>query len=132
VLRTFLLNNAKNCNIISICVVCNSLLAADVLTTVFRTILIQNVDAQVEIVPDIESEPQNSSDMLVDGATDSNQDQWHSINCVLRQRMNKNKRQFLVEWTDGSAPSLLYRQHVSDDAVNYFTQNHKRRRRKRQ
>jgi len=130
-LRTFVLNNAQNCNIISVYVVCNSVLAPDVLTTVFRTILTQNVDAQVGFVPDIESEPQNGTDTLVDEVTDSNQDQWHSINRVLKQCMYKNKRQFLVEWADGSTPSWLDRQRVSDDALSYFTQNRTRRRRKR-
>jgi len=131
-LQTFFLNSAKNCNIMSICVVCNSLLAADVLTTVFRTVLTQNVEAQVEFVPDIKSEPQNRTDMLIEEATDSNQDQWHSINRISKQRMYKNKRQFLVEWTDGSTPSWLDRQHVSYDAVTDLSQNRKCRRQKRQ
>jgi hypothetical protein len=137
VIQTFCTDAIRNCNIKTVSVVCNSLLTADVLSVVFRTVLSPSNDSKVQIIPHSEvSVPQTRTDTTVsDGPNtaevEKNTEQWFSIRRILKQRMYKSKRQFLVEWEDGSTPSWLYRQDVTEDAVNHFHQNRKQKHRKR-
>jgi hypothetical protein len=139
VLRSFCMNIDRNGNIKSICVVCNSLLVADVLTAVFRTILTTSVSEGDQIVPkDDMLAAQNSDEALIgepltnsDESSESNQ--WFSIDRILKQRIYKSKPQFLVAWSDQQCPpSWVAKSDVSPDALAYFYQNRKRRRRGRQ
>ena len=137
ILQSFCMSTIQTCNIISVCVICNSLLAADVLSVVFKTVLSPGNCGEAQIVPhsDVSVSLDNTESAVADEpiTTDvvKKEEQWFSISRILKQRMYKSKRQFLVEWSDGSTPSWLHRPDVSDDAVTYFHQNRKRRRHKK-
>jgi hypothetical protein len=137
VIQTFCTNTTRNCNITTVSVVCNSLLTADVLSVVFRTVLSPSDDVKVQIIPHSEvSVPQTRNDTAVadephTANLENNNEQWFSIRRILKQHSYKSKRQFLVEWEDGSTPSWLYRQDVTDEAVTHFHQNSKQKHRKR-
>ena len=137
ILQSFCLSTSRTCNITSVCIICNSLLAADVLSVVFKTVLSPSNCGDAQIVPhsDVSVSPDNTESVVADETitTDvvNKEEKWFSISRILKQRMYKSKRQFLVEWSDGSTPSWLHRPDVSDDAVAYFQQNRKQRRHKK-
>ena len=149
-----------NDNIKKICIVCNSLRAADVLRTVCRKILsptinvtdqgipIDNRETDIEYISGSDAEirpPLDNSEPILGNNTASyaendqstnnppldNDDQWYPIDRILKQRMFKSRRQFLIKFSDSDVTSWVDRKHVTDAAVTDFLLTRKSRRRRR-
>ena len=160
-LISFFTASSMNDNIKHISLVCNSLLCVDVLRTVCKTTLASLPSADKQIVPnDIDSEQIKLNTEIVQQSTANNDivtddkvqddiiqtdneptnnttkaddDQWYSIEGILKQRMYKSRRQYLIQWSDGSTPSWLERKDISQAAVEDFNRNRKKKHcRKRQ
>jgi len=126
----------SNTQLRTITFVCDSLLIADVMSTVCRNVLDRprTTDAQTSST--------NANDLVTYSTVDNgNQNQtvqppdnneWYTVKEVLRQRMYKGKRQYLVRWESTDTTDWVNRTDLSDTAVEHFHATHPRRRRRRQ
>ena len=142
-LKEFFTCNDNNNNINRVCFVCSSLLSADIMSVVCRTLLIEPSDNHRSIIPDntepiqpvqpvqpvINDEPNND---VTNTEPPIAENDWHAITRILRQRLHRGKRQYLVQWSDSEQTSWLPRCDVSDFAVTQFLQSRRPRRRRRQ
>ena len=110
-----------------------SLLTADVLSFVLRQAF-QVTDQQPAIVDDnslqveVDSVP-NVAETIV-ASQQPNQDEWHTIEGILKQRKYKNKMQYLVKWEGYDATQWCDRENVTDYAIQRFLADKKRKKRR--
>jgi O-acetyl-ADP-ribose deacetylase (regulator of RNase III)/transposase InsO family protein len=100
-------------------IMAESLLAADVLTAVFRNML---------VVSPMQTEAEDTTQLK---STPSSQDQWYEIDAVLKRRKTKDGDLFLVKWKGSSETSWVPRRDLTDAAIAQYISEHPRRRRKR-
>jgi O-acetyl-ADP-ribose deacetylase (regulator of RNase III) len=100
-------------------IMAESLLAADVLTAVFRNMLVASpVQTKTEDTTQLKSTP-------------SSQDQWYEIDAVLKRRKKKDGDLFLVKWKGSNETSWVPRRDLTDAAIAQYISEHPRRRHKR-
>ena len=110
-----------------------SLLTADVLSFVLRQAF-QVTDQQQAIVDDnslqveVDSVP-NVTETIV-ASQQPNQDEWYTIEGILKQRKYKNKMQYLVKWEGYDATQWCDRENVTDYAIQRFLADKKRKKRR--
>jgi transposase InsO family protein len=104
---------------------CSSILAADVLASVFRTLFIAQSTTQLHDtpVPDDSTPPPPSH--IHPSST------WHEIESVLQRRKQGSRELFLVKWKGTDETSWVKRQDLSPAALQQFIITHPRRRRRR-
>ena len=123
-------------------ILCNSVLEADIFTTVFKQILrddsIISQTAETSTPNDganrpsqIEAVPTNNIP-TADTHLPSKAQEWYEIDCVLKRRKQAGGDRFLVKWKDSGEQSWVKRQDLSPAAIQHFyAQHHQRRKRRR-
>jgi hypothetical protein len=96
-----------------------SLLAADVLTAVFRNML---------VVSPMQTETEDAIQLK---STPSSDDQWYEIDAVLKRRKKKDGDLFLVKWKGSNETSWVRRRDLSDAAIAQYISDHPPRSRHR-
>jgi hypothetical protein len=95
------------------------LLAADVLTAVFRNML---------VVSTTQTEAEDTTQLK---STSSSEDQWYEIDAVLKRRKTKGGYLFLVKWKGSDQTSWVPRRDLTDAAIAQYISEHPPRRRHR-
>ena len=92
-------------------------------------------DSQTDdsVVPRDSNIVNNEDEHVVETTETNDTGEWFSTDRILKRRIHKSRRQFLVAWSDGSVPSWVGKEDTSEAAIADFYKNRKsKRRRKRQ
>jgi O-acetyl-ADP-ribose deacetylase (regulator of RNase III) len=97
----------------------SSLLAGDVLSAVFRNMLVASpTQAKTDDTTQITSTP-------------SSNDQWYEIDAVLKRRKRRDGDLYLVKWKGTDETSWVPRRDITDAAIAQYISDHQRRHRRR-
>jgi hypothetical protein len=118
-----------------------SLLSADILSFVCRHVLQPGGNAiltpdsslpNATLPPSIITQ-QNDVPSFTSSPTPVSEpsDKWFEIDRVLKDRTCKGKKEYLVQWTDGSIPTWVKRGDLTDTALKQFLLSRPKRRRRR-
>jgi hypothetical protein len=103
----------------SIDIMSNSLLARDVLSAVFRNMLVASPT------------PAITDDTTKLTSTPSSNDQWYEIDAVLKRRKRRDGDFYLVKWKGTSETAWVPRRDITDAAVAQYISEHPRRHKRR-
>jgi hypothetical protein len=104
-----------------------TLSVADVLHVVFRQVLQDNTQVQIEMHAQQEAQQTNSQTTQQEPSGT----QWHPIKSILRHQKRKGKDWYLVHWEENDEKSWVKRQDVSEAALKQFNDTHKQTKRRR-
>jgi len=126
----------SNTQLRTITFVCDSLLIADVMSTVCINLL------DKPVITDGQTRSTTANDLVTcQTVNNENQNQtvqtpdnngWYTVKEVLRMLMYNVKRQYLVRWESTDTTYWVNRADLSDTAVQHFHVAHPRRRRRSQ
>jgi hypothetical protein len=104
-----------------------TLSVADVLHVVFRQVLQDNTQVQIETHVQREAQQLNSQTTQ----QEPSDTQWYPIKCILKRHKRKGKYWYLVHWEHNDEKSWVKRQDVSEAAMRQFNATHKQTKRRR-
>jgi hypothetical protein len=104
-----------------------TLSVVDILNVVFRQVLQDNTQVQMETHVQQETQQPNSQTTQQEASGT----QWYPTKCILKHQKRKNKHWYLVHWEGTDEKSWVERQNVSEAALRQFNATHKSTKRRR-